>query len=273
MQEIKSRGLTRDAIKMIAMLTMFFNHFSHVFLTAGTYPAEFLKGIGYFTAPVMCYFLVEGFYKTSSRRAYAKRLFVFALVSQVPYFLAFNREAAVLNMMFSLLFSFLILCVFHGEAFRRGKGQLQIAGLFFLSVFSDWSALAPAFTLLFDRAGQERKKLQKTFLFVTAVVGINEAASVAQTEGVFGFPEGAVRVLFSMTGPGEKRTAGYEMVLLRILSVASAFVVAGGPGNGNDVAAVWKRGAKIAAGLPKIEHMCYTLESNSTFTVRGRSVN
>ncbi len=63
MQEIKSRGLTRDAIKMIAMLTMFFNHFSHVFLTAGTYPAEFLKGIGYFTAPVMCYFLVEGFYK------------------------------------------------------------------------------------------------------------------------------------------------------------------------------------------------------------------
>lgn len=50
MQEIKSRGLTRDAIKMIAMLTMFFNHFSHVFLTAGTYPAEFLKGIGYFTA-------------------------------------------------------------------------------------------------------------------------------------------------------------------------------------------------------------------------------
>ena len=49
MQEIKSRGLTRDAIKMIAMLTMFFNHFSHVFLTAGTYPAEFLKGIGYFT--------------------------------------------------------------------------------------------------------------------------------------------------------------------------------------------------------------------------------
>ena len=61
------------------------------------------------------------------------------------------------------------------------------------------------------------------------------------------------------------------MVLLRILSVAFAFVVAGGPGNGNDVAAVWKRGAKIAAGLPKIEHMCYTLESNSTFTVRGRS--
>ena len=54
---------------------------------------------------------------------------------------------------------------------------------------------------MFDRAGQERKKLQKAFLFVTAVVGINEAASVAQTEGVLGVPEGAVRVLFSMTGP------------------------------------------------------------------------
>lgn len=134
MQEIKSRGLTRDAIKMIAMLTMFFNHFSHVFLTAGTYSAEFLKGIGYFTAPVMCYFLVEGFYKTSSRRAYAKRLFVFALVSQVPYFLAFNREAAVLNMMFSLLFSFLILCVFR-RSVPRGKGQRRSQGCFFYRYF------------------------------------------------------------------------------------------------------------------------------------------
>ena len=194
-------GLTRDAIKYLAIFTMLLNHIANVLLPENTILWEVLVDIGYFTAITMCYFLVEGFYKTSSRRAYAKRLFVFALVSQVPYFLAFNREAAVLNMMFSLLFSFLILCVFHGEAFRRGKGQLQIAGLFFLSVFSDWSALAPAFTLLFDRAGQERKKLQKTFLFVTAVVGINEAASVAQTEGVLGVPEGAVRVLLSMSGP------------------------------------------------------------------------
>ena len=193
--------MNRDQIKFLAIITMTCNHIANIFLTPGTLLFEVMIDIGYFTAITMCYFLVEGFYKTSSRRAYAKRLFVFALVSQVPYFLAFNREAAVLNMMFSLLFSFLILCVFHGEAFRRGKGQLQIAGLFFLSVFSDWSALAPAFTLLFDRAGQERKKLQKVFLFVTAVVGINEAASVAQTEGVLGFPEGAVRVLFSMTGP------------------------------------------------------------------------
>ena len=136
MQEIKSRGLTRDAIKMIAMLTMFFNHFSHVFLTAGTYPAEFLKGIGYFTAPVMCYFLVEGFYKTSSRRAYAKRLFVFALVSQVPYFLAFNREAAGLNMMFSLLFSFLIPVRVPWRSVPAGKrAAADRRAVFFIGIF------------------------------------------------------------------------------------------------------------------------------------------
>ena len=35
MQEIKSRGLTRDAIKMIAMLTMFFNHFQPCFSDSG----------------------------------------------------------------------------------------------------------------------------------------------------------------------------------------------------------------------------------------------
>ena len=138
-----------------------FQSFQPCFSDSGTYPAEFLKGIGYFTAPVMCYFLVEGFYKTSSRRAYAKRLFVFALVSQVPYFLAFNREAAVLNMMFSLLFSFLILCVFHGEAFRRGKGQLQIAGLFFYRYFQ--TGLCSPWRLRCCLTAVRNGKLQKTF--------------------------------------------------------------------------------------------------------------
>ena len=63
MQEIKSRGLTRDAIKMIAMLTMF-SIISAMFSDGGDIFRRNFEGIGYFTAPVMCYFLVEGFYKT-----------------------------------------------------------------------------------------------------------------------------------------------------------------------------------------------------------------
>ena len=264
MQEIKSRGLTRDAIKMIAMLTMFFNHFSHVFLTAGTYPAEFLKGIGYFTAPVMCYFLVEGFYKTSSRRAYAKRLFVFALVSQMPYFLAFNREAAVLNMMFSLLFSFLILCVFHGEAFRRGKGQLQIAGLFFLSGGSGTEKTAESLSVRDGGCRNQRSSVCGAGGGRFGVSGRRSARFVLNDRSGAG---GTVHFIWIQWGAGEKRTAGFEMVLLRILSVASAFVVAGGPGNGNDVAAVWKRAALIHDNRMLAERAFYCFNAASEHAV------
>ena len=38
----------------------------------------------------MCYFLVEGFYYTHSRRKYGERLLIFAGISQVPYMIAFG---------------------------------------------------------------------------------------------------------------------------------------------------------------------------------------
>ena len=156
MQEIKSRGLTRDAIKMIAMLTMFFNHFSHVFLTAGTYPAEFLKGIGYFTAPVMCYFLVEGFYYTHSRRKYGERLLIFAGISQVPYTMAFGYSQ--LNMIFTLFICFMLLVIQEKMMASPWRIPLLIL-LLLLSVFSDWAILAPVFTIWFYAGWGNRKRM------------------------------------------------------------------------------------------------------------------
>ncbi len=53
------QGWNRDVIKYIAMVTMLLNHIAHVFLTRGTVLHEVFEDVGYFTAPVMCYFLVE----------------------------------------------------------------------------------------------------------------------------------------------------------------------------------------------------------------------
>ena len=74
---------------------------------------------------------------------------------------------------------------------------------------------------------------------------------------------GTVHFIWIQWGAGEKRTAGFEMVLLWILSVASAFVVAGGPGNGNDVAAVWKRAALIHDNRMLAERAFYCFNAAS----------
>lgn len=62
----RKRGMNRDTIKYIAMITMLLNHVSFIFLEQGTVFAEILTAVGYFTAPVMCYFLVEGMTYTRS---------------------------------------------------------------------------------------------------------------------------------------------------------------------------------------------------------------
>ena len=80
--------MNRETIKLLAMLTMFCNHFACVFLETGTAGNEIMTDIGYFTAVTMCYFLVEGYHYTHSRKKYAQRLLVFGVISQIPYSLA-----------------------------------------------------------------------------------------------------------------------------------------------------------------------------------------
>ena len=102
-------GLTRDAIKYLAIFTMLLNHIANVLLPENTILWEVLVDIGYFTAITMCYFLVEGFYYTHSRRKYGERLLIFAGISQVPYTMAFGYSQ--LNMIFTLFICFMILVI------------------------------------------------------------------------------------------------------------------------------------------------------------------
>ena len=110
------RVLNRDVIKYIAITAMLLNHIANIFLVPGTLWYEVLVDIGYFTAITMCYFLVEGFRYTHSRKQYALRLFGFGVVSQVPFSMAFAQNGILefqdLNMMFTLFLCFcILLCI------------------------------------------------------------------------------------------------------------------------------------------------------------------
>ena len=107
--------MSRDSIKMVAMLTMLINHIANVFLPAGQPLTNLCLCIGYFTAVTMCFFLVEGYGCTRSKRRYAGRLLGFAVLAQLPYQLAFPANGIAgfvqFNMLFTLLLCFLVLLV------------------------------------------------------------------------------------------------------------------------------------------------------------------
>lgn len=171
-KQTESTGiLNRDAIKYIAMLTMLLNHIANIFLEPGTVLFTALVDIGYFTAPVMCYFLAEGYQYTRSKNKYAVRLAVFALISELPFCLAFSEpytgEKIIsfcgFNMIFTLFLCFCILL-----AMDHIKNELLqifvVAGLFILSLFSDWALAAPLFTVLFARAGGDEQRIRNAYL-------------------------------------------------------------------------------------------------------------
>lgn len=160
------RVLNRDVIKYIAMTAMLLNHIANIFLVPGTLWYEVLVDIGYFTAITMCYFLVEGFRYTHSRKQYALRLFGFGVVSQVPFSMAFAQndilEFQDFNMMFTLFLCFCILLCIETIRNRFLRGVLIVL-LIFGSLFCDWALLAPVFTLLFAWAGGNRTRQKASF--------------------------------------------------------------------------------------------------------------
>lgn len=174
--------MSRDSIKMVAMLTMLINHIANVFLPAGQPLTNLCLCIGYFTAVTMCFFLVEGYGCTRSKRRYAGRLLGFAVLAQLPYQLAFPANGIAgfvqFNMLFTLLLCFLVLLVQEKIRDRVLRG-VCIVLLICASLFCDWALLAPVFTLLFRWSGQDQKRLRFSFALSAALFGwLNYTSSV-----------------------------------------------------------------------------------------------
>lgn len=163
--KLKARGLSRSEIKYIAMLTMLCNHIAHIFLTEGTWSFLLMESIGYFTAITMCYFLTEGYHYTHSKKRYALRLFVFAVLSELPYCLAFTKQGILsfrgLNMLFTLLLCFGMLVGMEQLHKPLARAVLLIA-VVYASVICDWAVMAPLFTMIFAQT-KEKKELPRAY--------------------------------------------------------------------------------------------------------------
>lgn len=91
--------LSANALKWIAIFAMFSDHLARSIYNvgalsiAGTLPpiAFIMLTIGKITAPIMFFFVAEGFSKTRNVKKYAIRLGIFALISHIPYNLFINN--------------------------------------------------------------------------------------------------------------------------------------------------------------------------------------
>lgn len=176
MEQSKYKVLNRDVIKYIAMLTMFLNHVANVFLVPGTFWYEVLVDIGYFTAITMCYFLVEGYRYTHSKKKYGIRLLIFAILSEYPFLLAFREHGVGMNMIFTLFICFLILVV-REKVKNTGLQNVLVILLVLVTIISDWAILAAVFTIMFDEWRGDRKKIGEAYKIAVAIFGVTNLIS------------------------------------------------------------------------------------------------
>lgn len=111
-------------LKLIAILSMTIDHIGAAVGTTYTDGKMYLSGIipkniyficrviGRIAFPIFCYLIVEGYHHTKNIRKYALRLFIFALISQVPFSLAFFKSPFEFetNVYFTLFFG--LICVY-----------------------------------------------------------------------------------------------------------------------------------------------------------------
>lgn len=120
-------SITGSTLKIIAILIMLIDHIGAAIVgplrysLAQNYPAlsrcfldlyPVLRNIGRLAFPIFCFLLVEGFTHTRNVRKYALRLFLFALISELPFDYAFTNSLFAWrhqNVFFTLLIGLLVM--------------------------------------------------------------------------------------------------------------------------------------------------------------------
>ena len=157
-----AKGLSGNALKVIAIIAMTIDHLAWVgietYEQADTPMQIGLHCIGRLTAPMMIFFVAEGYHHTHDFRRYLRRLLMLAVVSHFA-FCYFNMSGfnPLDNLLFNatsiawpLLWGLILLKVWDMESKTVVKVAITIVACL-LTCTSDWSCAAPLAILMIGR--------------------------------------------------------------------------------------------------------------------------
>ena len=145
------KTLDRTQLKLIAICAMVIDHTAWGFVEFMTPLGQIMHILGRFTLPIMCFFVAEGFRKTSDIKAYITRMACFAVVAMIPFYLFFHNEYEYRqNIIFDLLLGLLMLTVLEHDRLKKWQKALLAAIIFYISAtIGGWVIMPILYILVF----------------------------------------------------------------------------------------------------------------------------
>lgn len=153
------KGLTTTQLKTIAIVAMLIDHIASSFIASNTVAGQIMHIIGRLTAPIMCFFIAQGYIHTGSLKKYFMRMILFTLISHVPYVLKSTGEIGLMpfSVIYTLTLGLLAIYVYDKMNNNTLK-WLAIIGIGILAIPGDWAFFGIAFCLIFHIHRNDFKK-------------------------------------------------------------------------------------------------------------------
>ncbi|WP_051932041.1 TraX family protein [Clostridium sp. KNHs214] len=148
-------------LKLIAIIVMLIDHTG-----ALLFPKVYiLRVIGRLAFPIFAYFISEGYIKTSDVEKYKKRLFVFALISQIPFYLAF-KNIVYLNIFFTLFLGLYAIKVYDENG---SIGTIWLMGILAQVINTDYGLYGVFTIYFFYKYHEDFKTMAKKQVFLNII--------------------------------------------------------------------------------------------------------
>lgn len=158
--------LNREQLKLIAIISMVIDHVAWGFVDFYTPLGQFLHVCGRLTIPIMCFFIAEGFRKTSNLKKYIDRMVTFGFLAAIPFYVFFHEEYGYrVNIIFDLLFGLLALTVMESKL-KKWQKVLGMTVLFGTSMVIGGWPIAPILFVLAFYYGRTFKEKAKWFIII-----------------------------------------------------------------------------------------------------------
>lgn len=174
------KKLNSNHLKIIAIIAMTIDHIADLLYPGmpNIFISNVMHIIGRLTAPIMFFFICEGYHYTKNVKNYISRLFIFALISHFAYCFAFGinfipfSTGDIFNqtsIMWTLAWAVVALHILHGKNnLKEWQKWLLIILINLITFSSDFSSIAVmAILFMYDRRGNLKSQMTSMMAWLT----------------------------------------------------------------------------------------------------------